>query len=299
MNIRRFEHFIAVADESNFGRAAARIGIKQPPLSQSIRRLERDLGTALLERTRTGVRLTEAGKAFLPEARAAVSAATRASALARAAANAPRSVRIGVVSVALWDVLPRLLGAAKAANIAVRFEQATTNEQLEALADGRFDLGLLAPPFEAPPRLQVVTLANEPVVAALPTRISPRGRGTVALSVLADCLIMFPRTDGPTLYDAILAMFRTRGLTPNIVQSPQIMTTLALVAAGVGAALVPAAIARNLPVVGVEFRPISLKERVPTWPVALAHMPLSARSDAAKLVSRFQAHAPQSTKYRR
>jgi DNA-binding transcriptional LysR family regulator len=288
MNIQRFKHFIAVADETNFGRAATRVGIKQPPLSQSIRRLERDLGTVLLERTRTGVRLTEAGKAFLPEARATVSAATRAAALARAAASARRPVRIGVVSVALWDVLPRLLAAAKSADIAVRFEQATTNEQLGALADGRLDLGLLVPPFEAPPRLHVATLANEPVVAALPTRIAPRGRGVVALRVLADGLIMFPRTDGPTLYDAILAMFGTRGLTPNVVQSPQIMTTLALVAAGVGASLVPAAIARNLPVVGVEFRPIGLKGRVPTWPVAIAHMPLSARSDAAKLVARFR-----------
>jgi DNA-binding transcriptional LysR family regulator len=242
----------------------------------------------LLERTRTGVRLTEAGKAFLPEARATVSAAMRAAALARAAASPRRPVRIGVVSVALWDVLPRLLAAAKSADIAVRFEQATTNEQLSALADGRLDLGLLAPPFEAPPRLHVAMLANEPVVAALPARIAPRGRGVVALSVLADCLILFPRTDGPTLYDAILAMFGTHGLTPNVVQSPQIMTTLALVAAGVGASLVPAAIARNLSVVGVEFRPIGLKGRVPTWPVAIAHMPLSARGKVAKLVARFR-----------
>src|SRR5215472_18448957 len=102
MTVQRFRHFLAVATEGHFGRAAARLGMKQPPLSQSIRRLERDLGVTLLERTPMGARLTRAGEAFRPEAQAAVAASERAAALARAAVAPRRPVRVGAVSVALW-----------------------------------------------------------------------------------------------------------------------------------------------------------------------------------------------------
>jgi DNA-binding transcriptional LysR family regulator len=226
MNIQRFNHFLAVVDESNFRRAAA---------------------------------------------------STR------------RPVRIGIVSVALWDALPRLVEAAQEAKIPIHLEQATTNEQLRALAEGGLDLALVAPPFEAPRRLQVTRLGNEPVVAVLPAGLAPNDKGPVPLDVIADRLILFPRADGPALYDAIFAMFRTRGLIPTIIQeSPRMLTTLALVAAGAGASLVPAAISRNISVIGLEFRALDLGEEAPTWPIALAHMPLSARSDAAMLLSHWQ-----------
>jgi DNA-binding transcriptional LysR family regulator len=288
MSIQRYKHFIAVADQANFGRAAARIGIKQPPLSQSIRRLERDLRVVLLERTGKGVRLTAAGKAFLPEARAAVAAATRAEALARGATDPRSPVRIGVVSVALWDVLPQLLAAAEQANVTVHLEQKTTNEQLAALADGNLDLGLLVPPFDGPARLNVIGLANEPVVAAVPAKMRPPGLRPIPLNTLAQRLILFPREDGPTLHDAIVAMFSTRGMTPNLIQSPQMLTTLALVSAGFGCSIVPATVSRNLSAHGVEYCRISLKAPVPTWPVALAHMPIPSQSECAKLLSVFR-----------
>src|SRR5437016_1841424 len=134
MAIQRFQYFLAVAESANFGRAAARIGMKQPPLSQSIRRLERDLGVTLFERSGKGATLTAAGGAFLPEARAAIEAAERATALARAAASGHAPVRIGVISVALWETLPALLRSADGAGIRVEFAQLTTNEQLVALA---------------------------------------------------------------------------------------------------------------------------------------------------------------------
>jgi DNA-binding transcriptional LysR family regulator len=298
MNIQRFSHFLAVAEEANFGRAATRLGIKQPPLSQSIRRLERDLGVTLLERTAKGVKLTTAGEAFLPEARAAVAAAGRAAALARSAAALRRPLRIGVISVALWQALPALLDIARQVKIAVQLEQKTTNEQLAALANGDLDLGFVAPPFEAPPRLRVIGLANEPVVVAAPSKLVPKGRRAISLRLIAEQLILFPRHEGPALYDAILAMFRTHGMNPNIVQeSPRMLTTLALVAAGYGASLVPAGVARSLSIKGVEFRRLEPSYDPPSWPLALAHMPFSAGSDAAKLVARWrneraEAHAP-------
>jgi DNA-binding transcriptional LysR family regulator len=286
MSLQRLYHFVAVADEGSFGRAAARIGIQQPPLSQSIRRLERDLGVALLERGTKGTTLTSAGRAFLPEARAAVAAAERAAALARAAARPRNAVRIGAVSVALWEILPDLLRTAEEAHIPISLQQLTTNEQLKALASGELDLGLVAPPFEAPARLHVTTLASEPVVVAAPAPIARGAKNSIPLNAIAERLVLFPRADGPILHDAIMAMFRTRGLAPTIVQeSPRILTTLALVAAGRGASFVPAALARSIAIKNVVFRPLKGLKDAPTWPVALAHMPLSARSDAAALLA--------------
>jgi DNA-binding transcriptional LysR family regulator len=292
MASQRFRHFLAVIEEGHFGRAAARLGMKQPPVSQSIRRLERDLGVALLERTAKGVKLTNAGAAFLPEAQAAMAAAERAAVLARAAATPRKQVRVGVVSVALWEILPGLLGAARQADIDIELEQATTNDQLRALAVGRLDLGLVSPPFDTPARLRVTELTRERVVVALPEPLAPRKRRTVALAGIADRLILFPRAEGPVLHDAIMAMFRARGLAPKIVQeSPRMLTTLALVAAGVGASFVPAALARSLSLDRVVFRPIDPSEDAPAWPVALAHMPLSARSAASKLLARWRQNA--------
>ncbi len=292
MNLHRFSHFVAIAEEANFGRAAARIGIKQPPLSQSIRRLERDLGVTLFERGAKGVRLTKAGEAFLPEARAAVAAAERAAALARSAANVQKPLRVGVISVALWEALPDLLNAAQKANIPILLEQKTTNEQLAALASGYLDFGFVAPPFEAPARLKVIELGNEPAMVAVPARLVNKSMRAIPLDLIAERLVLFPRVEGPALYDAILAMFRARGMKPKVVQeSPRMLTTLALVAAGRGASLVPAALARSLSIKGVEFCRVDSSRDIPTWPVALAHMPLSAGSDAAKLLARWRSKA--------
>ena len=287
MDLQRFRHFLAVADAGHFGRAAALLGMKQPPLSQSIARLERDLGTALFERTPRGARLTKAGEAFLPEARVAVAAAERAAALARAADADQQPLRVGVVSVALFDILGGVLQAGRRVGIPVRIDHVSTNDQLAALANGSLDLGFVTPPFEAPPRLQVTWVANEPVMAALPAGSMTIDDGPVALAAIHDRLILFPRADGPVLHDAILAMFRMQGLTPRVVQETpaNMLATLALVAAGVGVSFVPAAIARNLAAAGVAFRPLALTEGIPTWPVAMAHMPLSASSPVTRLLA--------------
>jgi DNA-binding transcriptional LysR family regulator len=286
MNLQRYRHFLAIAETSNFARAAERLGMRQPPLSQSIRRLERDLGVLLIERTTQSVRLTKAGEAFLPDARAAVDASARAEARARAAGGGAAPLRLGVVSVALFDLLADFIAAARRARIPLRIIYASTNDQLAHLADGGLDLGLVTPPFEAPSRLQVTPIADEPVVAALPSGSIAPGAGPVSLEALHDRLVLFPRTDGPALHDAILGMFRAEGLNPAIVEETpaSMLATLALVAAGVGASLIPAAIARNVTVAGVAFRPLAYAGP-PTWPISLAHMPISVRSREARLLS--------------
>lgn len=286
MSINRLRHFLAVAEAAHFGRAAERLGMAQPPLSQSIQRLERELGVRLFERTKASVKLTPSGEAFLMDAKIAVAAVNRATTRAKTAAIIRRPVRVGIVPGALWGAMLELLRIAKREMIAVDLVDATTNAHLDGLANGTLDLGFVVPPFDAPSRMQVLDIANDPVMAALPEKLPITGEGSVSLNLLAESLIMPRRQDGPVLHDSILAMFKTAGLNPNIVQiSPRTLTTLALVAAGVGNGIVSAEVAANLPVRGVAFRRIDLGERVPSWPLALAYMPLSAQSEAAVLLA--------------
>jgi DNA-binding transcriptional LysR family regulator len=263
--------------------------MSQPPLSQSIQRLERELGVALFERTRKGVHLTPAGQALMPEARVAVAAAERARALARSARNSGEPVRVGLASTALWGPLPSLLRAAREGGIPLRLIELSTNDQLPALAEGRLDLGLVSPPFDGPRRLQVKDLSIDPIVAAVPADLVCDDNEVVSLSLLADRLILFPQAQGPTLHASIMRLFTSHGLKPIIVQEAQdMLPTLALVAAGVGATLVPAGVARNVPMLGIAYRRLAAETDIPTWPLALAHMPISARSQVAALLTRWQ-----------
>jgi DNA-binding transcriptional LysR family regulator len=290
MNIERFRHFLAVIEEGGFARAARRLGIQQPPLSQSIRRLERDLGVTLLRRAPRGVELTAAGRALLPEARAAVAATDRAIAVGRSSAMRGRSpVRVGVVSVAIWEQVPALLAAGREVEADLVLEHTRTNEQVDALTHGNLDLGFVAPPFEAPSRMRVRTLANEKVLFAVPVRwLNDKQEPSLAMRVARN-LILFKREGGPALYDAVVSMLTTRGRAPTVVQhSPTMLVTLALVGAGVGASIVPAQVARHVSVRNVAFVPIELPRASPRWPLALAYMPLSARSDAARLLAAWE-----------
>jgi DNA-binding transcriptional LysR family regulator len=283
MDIQRFRHILVVAEEGNVARAAARLGIAQPPLSQSIQRTERDLGVMLFQRTRKGVLLTPAGQAFLPEARAAVAAAERAEILARAAASR-YPVRIGVATPCVWGPLPELMRVAHEGGIQIEVIEASTNDQLHKLAHGHLDLGLLSPPFDAPARMRVIDISSDPLIAAVP-KVQVTGHDAVPLKRLAERLIWFPKHHGPSLHAKVMDYFSVHGLRPTIVQEvSDLMPTLALVAAGIGSTFVPAAVARRLSLRDVVFHPLAEVDNLPTWPVAIAHMPLSANSDPAKLL---------------
>jgi DNA-binding transcriptional LysR family regulator len=284
MDIQRFRHILVVAEEGNFARAAARLGMAQPPLSQSIQRTERDLGVTLLSRTRKGVYLTAAGKAFLPEARAAVAASERAEAFARAAALR-RPVRIGVATPCLWGPFPELLHIAHRGRIQIEIIEASTREQLEALEHGRLDLGFLSPPFDAPPRMHVIDVSKDPLIAAVPKNLAA-SHDEIPLSLLANRLILFPQRQGPSLHARILHYFSIHGLRPTIVQEvSDLMPTLALVAAGLGSTFVPSALARRLSLREVAFHPLAESDNLPVWLLAIAHMPLSVGGDVAKLLN--------------
>lgn len=283
MTLQQLRQFVTIAETASFTRAALILGMAQPALSQALQRLEREVGVRLVERSRTGVSLSPAGAAFLQDAREALAAAHRAPIRAREAADPRSPVRIGMVSSAIWGALSDFLRVANEQEIPTELFSIGTNEQLDAIERGELSFGFVTPPLRRAMRLTVLPVADDPVVAAVPSEWI-RDEQTVPLSRIADSLILFPRDDGPVLHDALMSMFAAAGLSPRIVQrSPRMLATLSLVASGIGAAFVPKGIAKAVSVAGVTFRPVGAVA-VPPWPLALVHLALMASSPAARLL---------------
>jgi DNA-binding transcriptional LysR family regulator len=266
IELRQLRYFVAVAEERHFGRAAARLHMTQPPLSQAIQALEADIGTPLFERTKRSVALTRAGAALLPEAQRLLQQASALPDLARRAASGESGLlTLSFVSTADYSVLPPLLREFREAHPQVHIDlrEATTDVQLEDLQQGRIDAGLLIPPLtdKARAELEYMTVLSEPLVLAAPQGTRALRRKTSAtLKEVADMpLIIFPRRIAPALHDAILGCFRDAGLTPRIGQEAiQMQTIVGLVSAGMGVALVPQSVS-NLKRPGVEYKPLAGK----------------------------------------
>jgi DNA-binding transcriptional LysR family regulator len=262
IELRQLRYFVTVAEELHFGKAAQRLHMTQPPLSQAIAQLEEMLGAPLFDRNRRGVALTPAGGALLPEARRLLAQAQELPALVRRAASGETGrLALAFVSSADYSVLPPFLRAYRAAypQVQIALQEATSDLQLEDLMHGRIDAGLLIPPLpdRAKPELDYLPVLKEPLVLAAPLGLITR-RGKVALKDLpALPLIIFPRAISPGLYDAILSVFRAAGLTPAIGQEAiQMQTIVSLVSAGMGIALVPQSVS-NLMRPGVEYRALA------------------------------------------
>ena len=265
LELRQLRYFLAVAEELHFGRAAARLHMTQPPLSQTIQALEASLGVALFARTNRSVALTPAGLALLPEARRLLQQAEGLPELARrAAAGETGRLALAFVSTADYSVLPALLRRFREAYpaVAIELREATSDVQQEYLLEGRIDAGLLIPPLsdKAADALHYRRVLAEPLVAALPQGLPGAGRGALRLDRLRDHpLIIFPRHIAPGLFDAIMAAFHDAGVTPTIAQEAiQMQTIVGLVSAGMGIALVPQSVS-NLRRPGVEYRPLAGK----------------------------------------
>ena len=263
IELRQLRYFVGVAEELHFGRAAARLHMTQPPLSQAIFALESLLETALFERNRRGVALTAAGLALLPEARRLLAQAGELPALVRRAAlGETGKLVLAFVSSADYSVLPPSLRAYRAAypHVQITLQEATSDLQLEGLLNGRIDVGLLIPPLpdKARAELDYVAVLNEPLILASPADLPElRGKREADLRKLPPLtLIIFPRPISPALYDHIFAVFRAAGITPSIGQEAiQMQTIVSLVSAGMGIALVPQSVG-NLRRPGVEYRPL-------------------------------------------
>ena len=262
MELRHLRYALAVAEERHFTRAAARLGIGQPPLSQQIKLLEEELGVRLFHRLTRGVELTEAGKAFMPLAQASVVAAEQAASSAKRAARGEiGALSIGFTSSASFNpIVPGIIGRFRERNpdLAIRLVEQTTARLLEALHDGSLDIAFLRPTLGETDGLTSRRLADEDLWIALPARHRLAGVEQLDLVELAgDPFVLYPRANGRLLYDSVIAACRNAGFSPRIAQeAPQMASSVNLVAAGVGVALVPESM-RQLHAHGVTYVPIA------------------------------------------
>lgn len=285
IELRPLRQFVAVAEELHFGRAAKRLAMTQPPLTQAVQALERTLGVLLFERTRRSVALTAAGLALLDEARRLLGAAEALPIAVQAAALGHSGrLRLAFVSSIAYGALPLWLRAFREAQPGVQLQlrEATLDVQMAAFAAAEIDAGfVLHAPGAAPAGFAALSVLREAMWLALPEGHAAAARHTVRDRDVADApLLIFPRAVTPSLYDAILAGQRARGLTPQVAQEAiQMQTLVSLVSAGIGVAWVPETVTR-LQRPGVVYR------RVAGEPIE-AETSLIWREPAAPVVQRF------------
>lgn len=266
LNLKRIHAFVVLAEELHFGRAAARLGLTQPPLTHAIHEMEAEFGVRLFERTKRSVRLSPAGAALLPEARALLAQAERLPGLARgAAAGEAGELSLAFVSIVDYSFLPDLLRRYTRAypQVRVQLREATTDVQLAELAARQVDAGILLGPIADAPRrvaevhgLSYLRLGVEGLAIALPENHSKAKVGTplTLAGLTQEPQVCIPRHVAPRLYDAIAAACAQAGFSPRIVQEAiQMQTIISLVSAGIGIALVPESI-MSLQRPGVRYR---------------------------------------------
>ena len=261
MELRQLRYFVAVAEELHFRRAAERLHMSQPPLSQQIRALEDELGFELLIRTRRRVELTPAGAAFLRDARALLGELEGAVATARRIdAGQTGRLRIGFVGSALLSIVPGTVERFRASRpgVAIELRERSTVDQLRAVAAGVVDVGLVRPPIEDDRGLRAETVLRERTVAALPAAHPLATLTRVPLRRLAaEPHVLFPRDQAPGFHDLLIGSLAGTGAGPRVIQyAPEMLTIIGLVAAGTGVSLVPASVSR-LALDGVTYRPVT------------------------------------------
>ncbi len=263
-DFRQLRYFIAVAEELSFTRAALRLHLSQPPLSQQIQSLEQDLGVRLLERSKRHVALTEPGRVFLEQARQILAKADEArSQVAAAAAGHSGQLRLAYTSsVSFHPALPQTLlrFGQIAPNVRLKLSEMYTEPQFSALLTGEIDLGFVRnEPIHAldARALRLNVIDREPLLLALPAGHSHAGSSSLRLAdVAGNPFVSQPRELAATLYDRLVSLATAAGFQPEIVQqAQQINGLLALVAAGLGLALVPASM-RSVRLAGVSYVPL-------------------------------------------
>jgi DNA-binding transcriptional LysR family regulator len=247
MELRHFRYFIAVAEELNFSKAAERLNIAQPPLSQQIMNLEGEIGVRLLERTKRTVRLTEAGTTFLEHAYKTVADAEAAMLSARKAGRG----EIGRISVAFvastaFAFLPEVIRSFSAdyPEAELDLKDLTSAEQRSAFEKGTIDIGFLRPPIGLP-GLESVVVVREPFIVALPSDHVLAGLERVPLEALRDeSFIAISHELAPGLYAQTQQILGRAGIDPRIMQEVgQLDIAIAFAAAGLGVSILPSSIA--------------------------------------------------------
>lgn len=246
--ISQLRCFVAVAEELHFSRAAERLNMTQPPLSRQIRLLEHHVGAALLERNSRSVRLTAAGKAFLPEAARILRMAEEAAFTARRAARGEQgSLAIGFTSASGYSLLPEVVSRLRerAPGISLNLKELVSTTQVEALNAGELDIGLMRP-HTLNSELESLPLITEPLMLAIHERDADLWPQTPTLASLhGRPFVMYSPFEARPFYQMLSERFARAGVVPDIVEHiGQVHTMLALVRAGVGVALIAGGAAR-------------------------------------------------------
>lgn len=291
MDLRQLRYFITVAEEGHITRAAERLRMQQPPLSQQVKAIERTLEVQLFRRKARGVELTECGRVLLDQARAIIARLDHTLLLTRRTTRGEQ----GRICVALAPTgpfhpfVPRVIRAFREAFplVSMTLEESLSRQALERIRNEEADVAFLRAAVADPKGLVVHPLLEEPVVVALPSthELAGKGQGRRPLSLCAlarETFIVFGMVDGPGLFDATLAACLRAGFTPQLGQeAPRITSTLGLVAAGLGIALVPASMQR-VHMDGVTFRRLLASGR----PNAVLNL-ASRRGDPSAVVRNF------------
>ncbi len=299
MELRHLRYFVAVAEAEHFTRAAEALGMAQPPLSQQIRALETELGVTLFERLPRGVQLTDAGQSLLEDARRLLQEAERAMERARRVARGERGrLRVGMINSAPFHpLIPGVIREFRRRHpqLALTLDEGPTPDLAAAVREERMDIAFVRPLLGDARGLTVETLLDEPMVVALPSQHPLAKRARVPLLALSiEPFVLFPRTVGAGLHDAIIRSCLEAGFSPRVVQeTSQVTSIVNLVAAGLGVSIVPGSMAQ-VHTDGVTYRPIrkpapsarlSLVYRAGVAPPHLARFIAltreSARGDAA------------------
>lgn len=290
VDLRHMRQFVAVAEELHFGKAARRLNMAQPPLSQSIRRLELELGVDLFDRTRRSVELTVAGAVFLEEARRTLMQAELARKLVQRAANKTLEVPVSFVGPALYRIVPRLLVEFRSiqpdANVRL-FERASP-DQVIGLTAGDFEVAFTTAYFGDTPGCESLMVEQAPYVAAVPADWPIARQDAVTLAEIAE----LPFIASPSKYRSLdlqtFAIFKDVGTMPHIVQeASQTNTTLSLVGASLGCALVTATAVFGQPR-NVRFLPIMDDVAFPQWQLLMLWRPQQLSPAAARFVAMTQ-----------
>jgi DNA-binding transcriptional LysR family regulator len=270
VELRHLRAFVAVAEELHFGRAAERLHMAQPPFSQLIRRVERELGVMLLFRTTRSVELSPAGEVFLVRARSILTAADQAQDETRRAARGEFGrLVVSFTGSATFAILPSLTVALRSRLPGVELDlrgDMLTPAQVAGLADGSIDVALLRPPVRDP-RVRAEVVRRETLLAVLPGHHPLAAEAAVPLELLRDePFITYPSHARSVVHDAVETACEAHGFVPRVaLEVGETATLVSFVAAGLGVSLVPESVAR-LTIEGAVYRPLT----APTQEIELA-----------------------------
>lgn len=275
INFRLIRHlwlFLAVAEEQNFGRAAKRLGMTQPPLTEQIQILEQALKVKLFDRSRRGARLTPVGAAILPAVRKFADQLERLElAVEEAVAGHRGMLTIGAISSAMFDVLPGVIERFKLEHpaITVSVREIDSVEAVPALEAGDIDLAFARLDGDLGKAIEWRPLTEERLMVALPADHPLASRSRIGLESLAnEPLVMFARKVSPLYFDNIIATCRANGFSPRVLHEVRsVASQIAFVSCGQGIALVPAAMKKLAPG-NVVLRALTQKISVVTTTIA-------------------------------